>query len=47
MFEKGEVHSVLLDNKHGQPIAPLEVRSVHGDRLLPADCHRQRKKAAS
>lgn len=47
MFAQGEVHSVLLDNKHGQPIAPLEVRSVQGDRLLPADCHRQRKKAAS
>ncbi|KOC90476.1 winged helix-turn-helix transcriptional regulator [Winslowiella iniecta] len=42
MFEKGEVHSVLVDNQSEQSILPLEVRSVQGQKLAPADCHRQR-----
>lgn len=41
MFEDGETHSVLLD-KAGEPIMPLEVRSVSGQKLGPAECHRQR-----
>lgn len=42
MFEKGEIHSVLVDNTHGEPLQPLEVRSCDGNKLEPADCHRQR-----
>ncbi|MGD8202717.1 winged helix-turn-helix transcriptional regulator [Pantoea alhagi] len=42
LFEKGEMHSVLLDNEHKQAILPLEVRSASGDKLRPEQCHRQR-----
>ena len=42
LFEQGETHSVLLDNACGQPVQPLEVRSLHGHKLEPGDCHRQR-----
>lgn len=42
MFEKGEIHSVLLDNANGQPVLPIEVRSSQGHRLEPSDCYRQR-----
>lgn len=42
LFEQGETHSVLLDNAHGQPLPLLEVRSRHGHKLAPGDCHRQR-----
>ena len=41
MFEKGETHSVLLDNELGQTILPLEVRSARGKKLEPGDCHRR------
>ncbi|WP_442798270.1 winged helix-turn-helix transcriptional regulator [Pantoea vagans] len=42
LFEKGEMHSVLLDNAEGKPLPRLEVRSSEGQKLDPADCHRQR-----
>lgn len=42
LFDKGEVHSVLLDNVYGEPVQPLEVRSAHGSKLEPTECHRQR-----
>lgn len=42
MFEKGETHSVLLDNVNGEPVLPIEVRSSQGHKLDPADCYRQR-----
>jgi DNA-binding HxlR family transcriptional regulator len=42
MFEKGEIHSVLVDNTHGEPVQPLEVRSCDGNTLGPGDCHRRR-----
>lgn len=41
LFEKGETHSVLLDNEHDQPVTLLEVRAANGKRLGPQDCHRQ------
>lgn len=41
MFEKGETHSVLLDNELEQTILPLEVRSARGKKLEPGDCHRR------
>lgn len=41
MFEKGETHSVLLDNELEQTILPLEVRSTQGKKLEPGDCHRR------
>lgn len=42
LFEKGEPHSVLLDNAEGKPLPRLEVISSQGQKLEPADCHRQR-----
>lgn len=42
MFEKGEIHSVLLDNVSGEPVLPIEVRSSQGHTLEPSDCYRQR-----
>ncbi|MBD8260320.1 winged helix-turn-helix transcriptional regulator [Pantoea agglomerans] len=42
LFEKGETHSVLLDNAEGKPLPRLEVISSQGQKLEPADCHRQR-----
>lgn len=42
MFEKGEIHSVLLDKVNGEPLPVLEVCSSQGARLEPADCYRQR-----
>ncbi|WP_345827969.1 helix-turn-helix domain-containing protein [Erwinia sp. HDF1-3R] len=42
MFEEGETHSVLLDNVNGEPLQPLEVYSLQGHKLEPADCYRQR-----
>ncbi|MEG3111121.1 helix-turn-helix domain-containing protein [Pantoea sp. T14] len=42
MFEKDEIHSVLVDNTHGQPVQTLEVRSCNGNILQPTDCHRRR-----
>ncbi|WP_151992787.1 winged helix-turn-helix transcriptional regulator [Buttiauxella massiliensis] len=41
MFEKGETHSVLLDNELEQNILPLELRSARGKKLEPGDCHRR------
>jgi hypothetical protein len=32
MFERGEVHSVLLDKASNQVVMPLEVRSAEGKR---------------
>lgn len=45
LFEKGEVHSVLLDNINDQPLQRIAVCSSEGKQLGPADCHRQRIKA--
>jgi len=45
LFEQGETHSVLVDNAHGKPVQPLEVRSCDGSRLAPTDCHRRRVNA--
>ncbi|TCV92651.1 winged helix-turn-helix transcriptional regulator [Biostraticola tofi] len=42
LFEKGEIHSVLMDNQGEQAIQPLEVRSERGVKLTPGDCHRRR-----
>ncbi|WP_336699132.1 helix-turn-helix domain-containing protein [Pantoea dispersa] len=42
LFEKGETHSVLLDNANGEPLPELAVYSARGERLDPADCHRRR-----
>ncbi|TKK37020.1 helix-turn-helix domain-containing protein [Pantoea agglomerans] len=42
LFEKGETRSVLLDNAEGKPLPRLEVISSQGQKLEPADCHRQR-----
>ncbi|MDF7647707.1 helix-turn-helix transcriptional regulator [Pantoea sp. Acro-805] len=42
LFDKGETHSMLLDNVHGEPITRLQVISAQGVKLEPADCHRQR-----
>lgn len=42
MFDKGETHSVLVDNTHGLPVQMLEVRSSCGSKLEPGDCYRQR-----
>lgn len=42
MFDKGETHSVLVDNTHGLPVQMLEVRSSYGSKLEPGDCYRQR-----
>ncbi|MEN4796000.1 winged helix-turn-helix transcriptional regulator [Pantoea agglomerans] len=42
LFEMGETHSVLLDNAEGKPLPRLEVISSQGQKLEPADCHRQR-----
>ncbi|QNQ57108.1 helix-turn-helix domain-containing protein [Pantoea sp. MT58] len=42
LFEKGETRSVLLDNAEGKPLPRLEVYSSQGQKLDPADCHRQR-----
>lgn len=41
MFDKGEMHSVLLDNAHGEPVQILNVLSSDGNKLEPTDCHRQ------
>lgn len=45
MFDKGEIHSVLLDKTHGEPLPTLTVCSSQGDRLGPDDCYRQRVRA--
>jgi len=45
LFEQGETLSVLVDNAHGMPVEPLEVRSCDGARLAPSDCHRRRVRA--
>ena len=42
LFEKGEIHSVLLDKHNGKPLLPLNVCSTQGERLDPADCYRER-----
>jgi DNA-binding HxlR family transcriptional regulator len=42
LFEKGEIHSVLVDNALGEPVQSLEVRSSDGNKLAPGDCHRRR-----
>lgn len=42
LFEKGEIHSVLLDNANGEPLPELAVYSAQGQRLDPADCYRRR-----
>jgi DNA-binding HxlR family transcriptional regulator len=49
LFEKGETHSILLDNDADQPVELLEVRSRQGKKLQPQHCHRRRvvKKSAS
>ncbi|WP_410955674.1 winged helix-turn-helix transcriptional regulator [Raoultella planticola] len=42
MFERGEVHSVLLDKASNRAVMPLEVHSADGKPLAPQDCHRRR-----
>ncbi|MGY4493688.1 winged helix-turn-helix transcriptional regulator [Pseudomonas sp. TE3610] len=41
LFAPGEVHSVLLDKVHGEPVTGIEVRSSRGVLLGPEDCQRQ------
>ncbi len=41
LFAPGEVHSVLLDKVHGEPLTAIEVRSSRGVALGPDDCYRQ------
>lgn len=47
LFQPGDTYSVLLDNEHAKPVAPLEVRSSTGDILEAQACHRRRVIKAS
>ncbi|VVP68116.1 hypothetical protein PS918_00685 [Pseudomonas fluorescens] len=42
LFQPGETRSVLLDNESRQPLMPMEVRAMNGQKLGPSDCHRLR-----
>jgi DNA-binding HxlR family transcriptional regulator len=43
MFQTGEIHSVLLDKEHNEPLIPIEVLSSRGSALRPEDCWRRRQ----
>ncbi|ARU90573.1 helix-turn-helix domain-containing protein [Pseudomonas sp. M30-35] len=39
LFKPQETRSVLMDNKSGEPLMPIDVRSSSGQKLGPSDCH--------
>ncbi|MFW9265852.1 helix-turn-helix transcriptional regulator [Pseudomonas sp. D2-30] len=43
LFAEHETRSVLLDNASGEPLMPIEVRALSGQKLQPGDCHRVRR----